>query len=76
MQQHHAYQVVEMSAAASVMHVVRNIETGNSTQWDLDYLKSIGVKLSPDLERRIALGLTTAEDGQDVWDAAFSDGAI
>lgn len=76
MSQVQGYQVVELNAVSALGHIAKNIETGNSTQWDLDYLQSAGIKLSSDEEFRIAHGLTTVEDAENLWDAALFAGAI
>lgn len=69
-------QIVEMTRAASLLHVTRNIECGQSTVWDADYLKSVGIKLTNDQEFRISHGLTTADDSENIWDDALFRGVI
>jgi hypothetical protein len=69
-------QVIHMSVASSVAHVARNLATGHATQWDLEYLQAIGVRLNEDQAFRIAHGLTTVDDAESLWDAAFYDGVI
>jgi len=76
MSQVQGFQVVELNAVSAIGLIAKNIETGNSTQWDVDYLKSTGIKLSSDEEFRIAHGLTTVEDAANLWDAALFDAAI
>lgn len=76
MLQVHNIEVREMTVAASIEHIARNIEAGQSTAWDADCLKSIGVPLSSEEEFRISHGLTTVDDSEAVWDSAFFAGVI
>lgn len=70
------YTVLEMNAASSIGQIARNLETGSSTQWDADYLQGVGIPLDDDQQFRIAHGLTTVDDVEPLWDAAFYSGVI
>jgi len=68
--------IVEMSAAAVVSHVAQNCATGSTSMFDVDLLEIVGIKLSEDAFFTIANGLTTVEDVEPLWDAAFWSGVI
>ncbi len=68
--------IVEMSAAAAINQVAQNCATGLTTMWDVDLLEILGISLSEDAFFTIANGLTTVEDVEPLWDAAFWSGVI
>lgn len=70
------FHVEEMTAAAAIGLIAQNIEAGTCSEWDADYLHSVGVDLDDDQYFKIANGLTTLDDAESVWDAAFYCGVI
>lgn len=70
------FDVVEMNHTAAIAFIAKNCESGQTTAWDEHFLRSIGLTLSKDEFKRIELGLTTKNDAEAIFDAAFFAGVI
>jgi hypothetical protein len=68
--------VVEMNNVAAIATIANNCSRGMTTSWDVNFLESIGIELSDNVRFNIEYGLTTVEDEENLWDAAFFSGVI